>query len=117
MWYRNDKEIDLEDFFSELLEEHTEWVEERVESMLDECYEPWRFGAAETLYPSEIVKECKPYLWTSLISDEKDYIISDWFYNINNGPVGDGITLYAVLQEWDFENEMREIVWKDEEDA
>lgn len=113
MWYCGDREIDLKDFFCELLEERRDWMEERVGVMLDECYEPWRFGAIVTFYPSRIVKECKPNLWEDLISDETDYVISDWFYSLDIANIEDGTTLYDLLQEWDFENEMSKVVWKD----
>lgn len=115
MWCRSGKEVDLVSFFKELFEEHREWLEERVEDMLDECYEPWKLGST-TFYPSNIVKEVDHILWEQIIEEEADFIMSEWIYTLNHTNFYDGDNLYDVLNEdYRLEDAMKEVEWKDEE--
>lgn len=113
MWYYNNKEVDLDDFFRDLLEDNDWWMNERVEAMLDECYEPWKFGNI-TFYPSKIVKQIDEVLWDSLVAEEIDCVVSEWMYCVNHWTAKEGENLYDFLKEFEFEDEMSKIIWREE---
>lgn len=117
MWKRNNEElVDMDWFLREQLDDNEGWVDDVVGDMLDECYEPWKFGGT-TFYPSIIVKEVDYALYNDIVEEEKDRIISDWVYEIDRYVPNDGDTLYDFLNaDYCFKNVMSEVIWEDDEE-
>lgn len=117
MWtYKNNEIDDFYDFFSELINDNEEWLNESVDTMLDECYEPWKFGNT-TFYPSVIVKEVNEYLYNEIWAEEKDHIISDWQYDIDRYVPAEGETLYDFLNApFCFEDVLGKVIWREDEE-
>lgn len=116
MWVYNGEEInDMYDFLDSLLENAEEWLSCVVDDMLDECYEPWRFGPT-TFYPSNIVKEVDECLYKEICRDEKDRIISNWQYSIDRYAPTINETLYDFLEaDWCFKDVLDKVIWTEEE--
>lgn len=116
MWVYNGEEIDdFYDFFNNLIDDNYEWLCEVVGNMLDECYEPWKFGST-TFYPSNIVKEVNEHLYKEICEEEKDRIISDWQYSIDRYAPTMNETLYDFLGvDWCFKDVLDKVIWVEEE--
>lgn len=116
MWVYNGEEInDMYDFLDSLLENAEEWLFCVVDDMLDECYEPWKFGN-EIFYPSKVVKRINNGLYEEICREEKDYIISEWQYSINHFAPGANETLYELLDaDYRFKDVLDRVIWVDEE--
>ena len=59
----------------------TEWITEdelvsSFDDVLDECYPTWTFGGSD-YYPSQILPEVDPILYSLALSEHADYLASE----------------------------------------
>ena len=114
MWYIKDEPIRNEHELYDALYYLIEADDLCVDDYIDEMYPPSNmFGAV--FYSSEVIRKVEPYLYEAIGDELKEEWVKDTLYEINRYDLSDGITVAEILGYSVFE-ELREIVWRDEND-
>lgn len=75
-YFIDEREVNEDEFDLTLEQEVDDYVEQSYDELLDDIYEPYKFGSFE-ICASEILSKCDPIAYRCGMSDEQSYQLEE----------------------------------------
>lgn len=118
MWYNSVtkdflNEIDIYLLLYNLGHENEDYFD--ADEMLDDCYPSVEYYGV-TFYPSEIVKNLAPEIYSTITDDEIDRWVQDELYGLERYELKDGDTLDQYINFYPAKEILSTIVWRNDDE-